>query len=285
MFTSCPSCNRQYRIRADQLAAAKGQVRCGFCGQQFDSLERLSDNPLPMQDMKYASELSGPAAETLPPEPASQTFEHEPQFEIPVHKPVLKSPAPGTQTGADFPLPLNIDDLPGEFQETLLEERTPPRNKPGTLIWSLGAVLLIIAIAAQLAWFNRDYLLRRYPEITPWAKQICERLHCELFRQRNVSAIEILNRDVRLHPLYSDSLLVNATMANRANTIQPFPRIQFTLFGTNGQIIAFREFTPGEYLDESIAVNDGMLPEQPIHFVLEVTGPTDGAVSFEFRFL
>ena len=285
MFTSCPGCARQYRIRAEQLTAAKGQVKCGFCGQQFSALERLSDNPLPLPVQKFPAGLSEPAAETLQSEVASHAFEHEPQFEIP-RQPVLKSTkTSGVHSRADFHLTANIDGLPDELQEVLLEESEPPRSRIGAFFWGLGALLLIVAIAAQLAWFNRDYLLRQYPEIMPWAKQICERLGCDLLRQRNVSAIEILNRDVRLHPIYTDSLLVNATMANRSDSIQPFPRIQFTLFDTNGQMVAFREFTPGEYLDDSIAINDGMQPEQPVHFVLEVTGPTNSAVSFEFRFL
>jgi hypothetical protein len=137
----------------------------------------------------------------------------------------------------------------------------------------------------QLVWFNRDYILREYPELVPLVKQLCEKYNCQFMRHRNISAIKLLNRDVRFHPLYNDALLVNATMANRSDKIQPFPRIQLTLFDTIGKMIAFREFNPSEYLDDSILTNEGMLPDQPVHFVLEITGPTKGAVSFEFRFL
>ena len=80
-------------------------------------------------------------------------------------------------------------------------------------------------------------------------------------------------------------MLVNATMANRSERTQPFPGIQFSLFDTNGAMIASREFSPDEYLDKSISIDRGMTPERPVHFVLEVTGPVEGAVSFEFRFL
>jgi len=50
-------------------------------------------------------------------------------------------------------------------------------------------------------------------------------------------------------------------------------------------MLGYREFTMAEYLDRSIDVKKGMAPGQPVHFVLEVTGPTPDAVSFEFRFL
>ena len=95
----------------------------------------------------------------------------------------------------------------------------------------------------------------------------------------------MVNRDVRDHPRYSDALLVNATISNRSAEVQPFPVVQLSLFDTAGRIIGARRFTPEEYLDESIDMERGMLPDKPVHIVLEVTGPTEGAVSFEFRFL
>ena len=153
------------------------------------------------------------------------------------------------------------------------------------LFWSFTIVFLLLAIIVQVSWFNRDELLRRYPEIRPWAQLVCEKFQCELIREYKTSDIKLLNRDVRLHPRYTDTLLVNATMANRSQKVQPFPRIQFSLFDTDGRIIASRKFRPEEYLDNSIDIKNGMPVNQPVHFVLEVTGSTDKAVSFEFRFL
>ncbi|MCZ6803717.1 MAG: hypothetical protein O7D86_07265 [Proteobacteria bacterium] len=49
--------------------------------------------------------------------------------------------------------------------------------------------------------------------------------------------------------------------------------------------LGFREFVPDDYLDDSIEIDEGMPVGSPVHFVLEVTGSTAGAVSFEFRFL
>lgn len=41
MYTRCPSCQSLFRIQAQQLKAARGQVRCGECGTPFDALEFL----------------------------------------------------------------------------------------------------------------------------------------------------------------------------------------------------------------------------------------------------
>jgi predicted Zn finger-like uncharacterized protein len=45
VFTQCPQCETIFRLSADALAAAGGQVRCGRCGEVFDSLQRLAEEP------------------------------------------------------------------------------------------------------------------------------------------------------------------------------------------------------------------------------------------------
>ena len=74
-------------------------------------------------------------------------------------------------------------------------------------------------------------------------------------------------------------------MNNELSVRQPYPRVQLTLFDTSGSLLGHRKFLPGDYLDESIDLDAGMPINIPEHFVLEVSGPTAGAVSFEFRFL
>ena len=80
-------------------------------------------------------------------------------------------------------------------------------------------------------------------------------------------------------------MLVNAAMKNELSIRQPYPKVQLTLFDTSGSLLGYREFMPTDYLDSSIEIDKGMPVESPVYFVLEVSGPTAGAVSFEFRFL
>ena len=262
MFTSCPGCHRQFRIRAGQLSAARGTVRCGYCGKQFNAVERLMDKPLPVHKPAPEETIHGPVSKTAG-SVETELVEVESVEEIELEEP-------------DF-------DIPEILREDLAV--APTMSKKARIFWSLGIVMLLFVAAVQVAWFNRDLVLEQYPELRPWTDKVCEKLPCKVIRDYKTSDIKLLNRDVRLHPHYSDTLLVNATMANQAAKIQPFPDIQFSLFDTNGKMIASRQFTPEEYLDNSIIIKEGMSPKQPVHFVLEVTGPTEGAVSFEFRFL
>ncbi len=193
----------------------------------------------------------------------------EPEKNKPVEKLVL-------DTHYDFP-----DDV-----ELLREE---PVKRRGSWIlpafWTMASFSALLIIFSQLIWFNRDRVLLKYPELMPYAKQLCKELDCRLIRQRDTRAIKLVNRDVRLHPDYQDALLVNAAMKNELPIRQPYPRVQLTLFDTSGSLLGYREFKPDDYLDSSIEIDKGMPVNSPVYFVLEVSGPTAGAVSFEFRFL
>jgi predicted Zn finger-like uncharacterized protein len=43
MFSQCPKCLARFRVNAATLRAAHGRARCGNCGNEFDAIERLSD--------------------------------------------------------------------------------------------------------------------------------------------------------------------------------------------------------------------------------------------------
>ncbi len=280
MYTSCPNCLKQFRIQASQLSIAAGQVKCGECGHAFSALSRLSDIPLTLDQINFEFDYE--------PEQTSDLLQ-EPEFEIPesANESEVVSKAVNTDEAeidvggvlSEFP-----EEILGDIPDELRDEPAVKRSLLATISWALGAFMLLIIILAQLAWFNRDELLLRYPQMDPVAREICERLHCEILRHKDISSIKLLNRDVRNHPLYEGSLLVNATMVNKSETIQPFPQIQLALFNPGGKVIGYREFKPEEYLDDSINIPAGMMPESPIHFVLEVSGPTKDAVSFEFHF-
>ena len=61
MFTQCVKCETVFKLSAEVLRAAGGQVRCGRCGEVFNALARLaeddtafatSESPLEMEDAR-----------------------------------------------------------------------------------------------------------------------------------------------------------------------------------------------------------------------------------------
>ncbi|MFT5131763.1 MAG: putative Zn finger-like uncharacterized protein [Gammaproteobacteria bacterium] len=299
MYTHCPSCIRQFRIRASQLALAEGLVQCGFCGKQFNALERLYDKPLVLDP--------DPVTST----PNSSAF--EPEFYIPEDNESVEKvntsletfavemtsersgsetegpPAPEPETeslpGSEAPTIAELSDDNYPFPEELIEEESSKAGYVSRLFWSFGVLILFLAGVAQASWFNRDLLLSQYPAFLPQARKICQHLDCTLVRLRDISAIKLVNRDVRIHPRYKDALLVNATITNLSNYSQRFPTVLLSLFDPNGNVIAYRQIPASDYLDNSIDIEAGILPDSPIHFVFEIANSTTEAVSFEFDFL
>ena len=272
MFTDCPECHRQFRVRAQQLSVAKGLVQCGFCGEQFNALDRLYDSP---QNPPQVTDVPVLSVEEIP--------VSEPDFDISADQPERVSDSIGTDADIDDseddkPDYQNIEELNQDkpdldsWMPPVLQEDAPVKTGwLSRLAWITGVLILFTVAVGQVAWFNRDELLSRYPQASPWVQRVCEYFQCKILRQRNVSAIKLVNRDVREHPRFENALLVNATIQNTAKQTQPYPRVQLVLFDTNGELIAYREFAPREYLDESIEIEQGMRFGQPVHIVLEVT--------------
>lgn len=181
-------------------------------------------------------------------------------------------------------------DTPPEPLPEILEEQKASTNYGMLFFWTLLAVIVLLFGTLQLAWFNRDMLLEKYPQYYPQAKQLCDQINnkgwfeCKLRRYKNLSAIQIKERDVRLHPEFEKTLLINASMVNTAEHAQDFPSIQIILFGDSGEQTAQVEITPNDYLDNSIDRKLGMQSDIPVHFIVEVNGEIESANSFEFHF-
>ena len=379
MFTVCPKCTKQFRLYAEHIAAASGQVRCGFCNALFNALNHLHDEPLSNENLSKIVQAEPKLEQELVIEPVSNISKHDEsefdesendflkssgenhseqpskidtKFDISNYDDPEKSSPPDNrllntvddqviiseleqheepQSAQDLIISNNKDNnqleldtaiheigidtttevnkiqikdgvykentlnlTESEARETrydfpdadeIFSEESTQRCWAPTLFWTNACFVGVIAISLQLAWFNRDLVSIKYPQITPYIKQVCNELDCKVLRHRDTQAIKLVNRDVRLHPDYQGTLLVNATMNNELSVRQPYPRVQLTLFDTSGALLGHREFIPSDYLDESIDLDEGMPANILVHFVLEVSGSIAGAVSFDFSFL
>ena len=293
MFTDCPSCERLFRIRAAQLKAADGWVRCGYCDETFYALERLYDAPVKTPPDRYQAEK---VVEQPPEEADTAVPQHEqvpPDGDVPER---AAAPPPQTTSADKATEPqqeaTEAETADSELDRELLAELPPALDyeeektagSRARLTWAGLIIILSVSALAQVAWFNRDRLLREYPELVPWAEKLCERAQCDLIRFRDLSAIKLLNREVRLHPRFVDALLVSAAIVNVAEYIQPYPEIELVIYATNGQVISQGRFKPADYLGPDAPSAAGMPPGVPLQFVLELAGAAQEAVSFEFQF-
>ncbi len=300
MFTDCPSCERLFRIRAAQLKAADGWVRCGYCAETFYALDRLYDAPVkpPPPDLtpeEAAPGLPSAGAETEQGEEQAARQQEQPTPEdTGEEQPAVQD----RQIHGQDEITAGQQDATGNTTADVVEDRAALDELPPVLagdddgtarsysrvIWSGLIVILLLIALAQLAWFNRDWLLREYPQLTPWAEKFCERQQCDVIRFRDVSAIKLVSRDVRSHPRYRNAVLVSATIVNHAPLIQPYPGIELVIYDTTGQVISRGSFTADEYLEPGSNPAAGMPPGMEVHLDLELAGTLPQAAGFEFRF-
>lgn len=386
MLTQCPKCETIYRLDAADLGAAQGFVECGDCGEQFNALSRLADEPkFTSESLSFRSvpELalslpehpdlptpSGPtfvlmdseestvATEAVAPEQTAQApidVEQETFFEVasavapdadavfeitppaateedkfPEILPVAGNAAaadtefetaplaaavpstsidigvinPPAQTLSESEHAILFTDPQAEFEDDdpedldrididdvpeILKKEVAALNRPRRTgmrwLWMLLAVLLLVGLSFQLAWVFRGKIVAASPSTLPLYLTVCERFGCRIETAAETDSIELLARDVRDHPQYRDSLLVNATLVSHSQSTTLFPVIQLGLFDQMGEVIGIRRFEPHEYLDKSIDLDDGMPPNRSVYIVLEIAGVGARAVGFEFTFL
>ncbi|HVC00994.1 MAG TPA: DUF3426 domain-containing protein [Steroidobacteraceae bacterium] len=128
MYTQCPHCETIFRLSAEALRAASGQVRCGRCGEAFSALARLAERPdaftigeSPLELESRADRILGStaAADEAQAEVEAEFADGDVQGDTPVDEPessgriahleIIGPPIPPEEGSLEFTLP------PGEL--------------------------------------------------------------------------------------------------------------------------------------------------------------------------
>ena len=78
MFTQCSKCETVFRLSAEVLRAAGGQVRCGKCGEVFNALAHLAEDPSAFTVGENSIDLET-RADSILESPDSAPASHPPQ--------------------------------------------------------------------------------------------------------------------------------------------------------------------------------------------------------------
>jgi len=268
-----------------------------------------------------ATLTEAPLAETVtPPPPPSDTYGEDdieallthvpdddvedsaPQpFALPWDEPPAEAAPPAVEpapdidaaTPADVELPVNavttarsIGAPPAlalsPLSAMLEEEDTAPRSLLTGLAWTLGILLLVAGLALQYIYLNRVTLVH-HAELRPLLELLCEHTGCRLPPRRDLTALTLLERDIRSHERYQGALTIAATLQNRAAFAQPYPAVEVVMRDLGGKVVAARRFLPQEYLADNTTA-PLLAPQGTAQLVLDVVDPGAEAVGFEFTF-
>lgn len=148
--------------------------------------------------------------------------------------------------------------------------------------WVAGSAILMLLALAQWAYLNRDQVMAS-AQVRSAMGLACGYIGCELEPLRDLEQIEILRRSVYSHPNIEKALIISLAIVNNANFAQDFPVLVIRMANVRGEIVAQRDFLPGDYLDETVSA-EVMAPAAPVALTLEIHDPGNDALTFELEF-
>ena len=266
MYTRCPHCATTFRLTAAQLKAHGGQVRCGRCTQVFQADQYLVEKP--------ARKPAATARKRAPRKPRPR------EATPPVPETVVPAARPAVESAGE---PIHPDDIPPPPKSLPLVR--PPRVRTGLLAWSVGCALLVLGLLAQALVFYGADLVRWQPALSSTVSTLCAPLPCRRLAHIDLRQLDLVETQVTPHPRYDKALRVRATMVNRANVAQPWPRLEVSLIDSRGQLLARRVYNPQEYQSRTQRADEGLAPHVAVTAQLDITGPGTQASGFEILLL
>jgi hypothetical protein len=132
---------------------------------------------------------------------------------------------------------------PVEFEQ----EDVPERSVWKTLAWSVGSLLLVLTLAAQVVHHYRQDLVRD-ARLGPPLRAAYERMGLALPPSADLAALEL--RQSGEESRANGRLEVRARLTNRADFEQPYPILRLQFEDRFGSVVAMRDFEPAEYLKD-----------------------------------
>lgn len=284
LATACPNCGTAFRVGTEQLEAADGLVRCGACQAVFDArAHTLCPVPAPAEEPAYGIDeeyIAGLILGEAPVTPPTNTVRQTP----------AATNGPDTDTVNEDGTTARTTVAPAEC--TALMPRMPVELLTGAqrdvaarrriLAWSAGIAVAALLIGMQQIWLGRERHAQD-PELRPRYERLCALLGCELPAFRDLRRIRSESLLVRADPARPGTLLIDATIVNRAPFAQAFPVIRIDFSDIRGMPVTSRGFTPPEYLGAAALREGSMPPGEVLKVHIEMPDPGEHATNYELH--
>lgn len=167
--------------------------------------------------------------------------------------------------------------LDGRLASVIQEVPAPSRTRRwrGVLIG-----LAIVLMTAQVIW----YLLPSWisdPEKRWLPEQVCAIAGCKLEPLRDLTQLLLTNVVVRAHPEHPEVRQIDLLLVNSGTFDQAFPDIEITFSTPAGDRVAWKRFTPAQYLAGEMKNATAIPRKTPVRISLEVTDPGTLAYAYE----
>lgn len=256
-ITQCPECSTRFKVSEEQLGAHDGLVRCGRCHEVFNAREY-------MQEEEPSPQLSLPIEEIVASEEASTILDEataagttEADF----------SPIPNVQGLEEEPLTLAQQvEVTGELAEEV--PATHPKKRRWVSV--MAALLLVLTLIAQAAYFYRVELAAHLPGLKPLLTRYCGLLGCTVELPRQAELMSIESSELESDRAQSNLVTLHALLHNRAPYTQAYPSLELTLTDMQDRALARRIFHPADYLKAGNPTQSGLAANRDLEIALHM---------------
>lgn len=295
LVITCPDCQTSYNADTDSIGENGRNVRCARCGVTWfvpppDIIDQLITDPdaLAHADNVAASQpvepVSESVAEPMPPVTSSVTPVHiappQPETEPdqlftppqPLYQeepfsqtePASPDETPVDESGLARPNTIGADVMMRDMADS---EKLARRQRTIRIIWAVP--ILIVLIAAIAAWFNRQSIVNRIPQMA----SVYQMLGADV----RAGGLAIVPPDARTVIVDGASVIrIESAVRNLTRKAKTVPLIELTLHDDAGQSLAQWYVEIGS---AKIAGGERMV------FTSEYMDPPDGAVGLRYRFV
>jgi predicted Zn finger-like uncharacterized protein len=161
------------------------------------------------------------------------------------------------------------------------ETRAPVRS--GTvlkIIGSLIALVLLLTLLAQFAWWERETVMVNWPASQPLFVQACEQIGCVVAPPRDIDGLQIENSGLRQVD-GSHKLELKLSLRNRFDVAIEYPALELTLLDDKNNVAIRRVLWPQDYARPGTVIGAGLAARstQPVIVRLD----TGDAVAANYR--
>ncbi len=240
----------------------------------------------------YVAPHAAPAAAPHVAEPPPHTWRPADAGPDPVREPALEPddntmvppPArdgePHFRRGAAEPFaaaPLHDEEAFAVVRET----RAPNSHRTGwRIVGGLVALLLLVALLAQLAWWQRETVMVYAPRTQMLFAQACAQLGCKVAPPRDIDGLLVEPSDLRQVD-GPHKLELKMPLHNRSSVALAYPAVELTLLDEHNNIAVRRVLWPQDYVRPGTPIAAGLPPRATETMIVRLD--TGGAIATNFR--
>jgi predicted Zn finger-like uncharacterized protein len=169
----------------------------------------------------------------------------------------------------------------GEPFTVVRETRPPEPRRLGWLIaGSVAAGLLIIALLAQLAWWQRETVMVALPRSQTLYTKVCATLGCQITPPHDIDGLQVEPSDLRQID-GPHKLELKMPLRNRFNVALAYPAIELTLLDDQNNVAVRRVLWPQDYVPPGTPIAAGLPPHTTQVMIVHLD--TGNAVASNFR--